>query len=294
MKSVKISKGLNITIIMLLCSVLTACSSVTSILPAPGDAQEVNEVLKKVEPVMQKASSNIDYKLSVTSTAKTKKEVNDEYKIHYVDDNNLRIQKIKGEYQDEEPRVFINGEEWVYDDILDKVIAQGKEENALKAEMPYHYEAISKTYFLERAKAMGDQVVVSDEGDSIVLSGELKEKSFQKDNEVTALEKLLQRERQYIFDLRLADEKLGTNGSQLDSYQFKMWIDKKTYRITKIESIINAEIMVITKRSGEYVEDQEGVPVVVNETLTFSPAPNTIAKPKDKVTAEEKSEAEYH
>ncbi|WP_240873442.1 hypothetical protein [Shimazuella soli] len=280
---------------MAILSFLPACSAVESILPAPGDAQKVEEVLKKVEPVMQKASSNIDYKFSVTSTAKTKRQKDEEYKIHYVDDNNLQIQKIKGEYQDEEPIVYINGEQWVYDDILDKVIAQGKEENALKAEMPYHYEAISKTYFIERAKAMGDQVAVKDEGNSIVLSGELKEKSSQKDNEVTALEKLLQRERNYIFDLQLADEKFGTNGDQLDSYQFKMWIDKKTYRITKVESILNAEIMVITKQThADYYDEQEGVPVVVKEILTFSPASNTIAKPKDKVTAEEKSEAEYH
>jgi copper chaperone CopZ len=289
----KIPKVVHITLFGLGMSLLTACSSVSSILPAPGDAQEVNEVLKKVEPVMQKASSHIDYKYSVTSTAKTKRSIDEQYKIHYVDDNNLTIQKIKGEYKDEEPIVYIDGTQWVYDDILDKVTTLGTEENAAKAELNDNYEVITNSYFMERIKAMGDEVVVKEEGNSIILSAELKEGS-QKSNETTELEKLLKREKSDVFEVRLADTKLGENGSQLVSYQFKMWIDKKTNRITKVESITNAEIMVITKRNGDYVEDQEGVPVVVKETLTFSEAPNTIAKPEDKVTAEEKSEAEYH
>jgi hypothetical protein len=289
----KIPKVVHITLFGLGMSLLTACSSVSSILPAPGDAQEVNEVLKKVEPVMQKASSHIDYKYSVTSPAKTKRSIDEQYKIHYVDDNNLTIQKIKGEYKDEEPIVYIDGTQWVYDDILDKVTTLGTEENAAKAELNDNYEVITNSYFMERIKAMGDEVVVKEEGNSIILSAELKEGS-QKSNETTELEKLLKREKSDVFEVRLADTKLGENGSQLVSYQFKMWIDKKTNRITKIESTTNAQIMVITKRNGDYVEDQEGVPVVVKETLTFSEAPNTIAKPEDKVTAEEKSEAEYH
>ncbi|MXQ53138.1 hypothetical protein [Shimazuella alba] len=289
----KIPKVVHITLFGLGMSLVTACSSVSSILPAPGDAQEVNEVLKKVEPVMQKASSHIDYKYSVTSTAKTKRSIDEQYKIHFVDDNNLTIQKIKGEYKDEEPIVYIDGTQWVYDDILDKVTTLGTEENAAKAELNDNYEVITNSYFMERIKAMGDEVVVKEEGNSIILSAELKEGS-QKSNETTELEKLLKREKSDVFEVRLADTKLGENGSQLVSYQFKMWIDKKTNRITKIESTTNAQIMVITKRNGDYVEDQEGVPVVVKETLTFSEAPNTIAKPEDKVTAEEKSEAEYH
>jgi hypothetical protein len=289
----KIPKVVHITLFGLGMSLLTACSSVSSILPAPGDAQEVNEVLKKVEPVMQKASSHIDYKFSVTSTAKTKRSIDEQYKLHYVDDNNLTIQKIKGEYKDEEPIVYIDGTHWVYDDILDKVTTLGEEENAAKAELNDNYEVITNSYFIERIKAMGDEVVVKEEGNSIILSAEMKERS-QKSNDDTELEKLLKREKGHIFDVRLADTKLGENGAQLVSYQFKMWIDKKTNRITKVESITNAEIMVITKRSGDYVEDQEGVPVVVKETLTFSEAPNTITKPEDKVTKEEKSEAEYH
>jgi hypothetical protein len=289
----KLAKVVKSTLFLLGMSLLTACSSISSILPAPGDAQEVNEVLKKVEPVVQKSASNIDYKFSATSTAKTKRSVDEEYKIHYVDDKNLRIQKTKGEYQDEVPIVYIDGTQWVYDDILDKVTTLGEEENAAKAELQDKYVAISKTYFIERVKAMGDEVVVKEEGNFIVLSGEMKERS-QKSNEDTELEKLLKREKGYVFDVRLADTKLGENGAQLVSYQFKMWIDKKTNRITKVESITNAEIMVVTKRNGDYVEDQEGVPVVVKETLTFTDAPNTIAKPEDKVTEEEKSEAEYH
>jgi hypothetical protein len=288
-----LAKVVKSTLFLLGMSLLTACSSISSILPSPGDAQEVNEVLKKVEPVVQKSASNIDYKFSATSTAKTKRSTDEEYKIHYVDDKNLRIQKTKGEYQDEQPIVYIDGTEWVYDDILDKVTTLGEEENAAEAELRDKHVAISKTYFIERAKAMGDQVIVKEEGNFIVLSGEMKERS-QKSNEDTELEKLLKREKGYVFDVRLADTKLGENGAQLVSYQFKMWIDKKTNRITKVESITNAEIMVITKRNGDYVEDQEGVPVVVKEILTFSEAPNTIAKPEDKVTEEEKSEAEYH
>lgn len=289
----KISKVVHITLFVLGMSLLTACSAVESILPAPGDAQEVSEVLKKVEPVMQKASSHINYKFSVTSTAKTKRSIDDEYKIHYVDDNNLSIQKIKGEYQDKEPIIYIDGRSWEYDEITDKVISLGKEENAAKTELNDNYEVITKSYFIERAKAMGDEIVVKEEGNSIILSGELKEGS-QKSNETTELEKLLKREKADVFEVQLADTKLGENGSQLVSYQFKMWIDKKTNRITKIESTTNAQIMVITKQKSDYVEDQEGVPVVVKETLTFSEAPNTIAKPEDKVTEEEKSEAEYH
>lgn len=255
---------------------------VESVLPAPGDAQEVEEVLKKVEPVMQNASSNINYKYSVTSTAKTKKQVEDEYSIHYVNDNNLRLQKIKGEFQDQEPIVYIDGTEWVYDDILEKVTTLGTEENAAKAELNDKYPIIKASYFIDRAKEMGDEVVVKEEGDSIVLSGEMKEVSMQRANEDTKLEKLLKREKAAVFDVQLVDTKLGENGSKLVSYQFKMWIDKKTNRITKIESITNAELSIILKRSGDYVEEEEGVPVVVKDVLTFTEAPATIAKPEAK------------
>jgi hypothetical protein len=292
-KELKSVKVIHMALIVLAMSLVTACSAVESILPAPGDAQQVNKVLKKVEPVMQSASSHINYKFSVTSTAKTKKSVDDEYKIHYVDDNNLTVQKIKGEYQDEQPVVYIDGQNWEYDEITDKVVSFGKEENAAKAELNNKYEVITKSYFIERAKAMGDEVVVKEEGDSIILSGELKEGS-QKTNETTELEKLLEREKSAVFDVKLADTKQGENGSQLVSYQFKMWIDKKTNRITKIESTTNAHLMIVKEREGDYVKDQEGVPVVVKETLTFTEAPKTIAKPEDKVTEEEKSEAEYH
>lgn len=207
------------------------------------------------------------------------------HSCHYVDEKNLRVEKIKhiamGKNLGRDvPRVYIDGEEWLYNEGSGEIEKISDLSDILTRALDSHTHILSMDYFLDRVKKYADQFTIQEEKDILVLSGKIEEDLSLKKKEKTELKKMLEKEINHLFNNINFETNQQKNGFQVHRYLLRIWVDKNTYKIRKIDSSVQGEVYLISSWTSEgLVNEQVGKKVVIKEVLTYQDAPNTIPKP---------------
>ncbi|MCH5583926.1 hypothetical protein MK805_02955 [Shimazuella sp. AN120528] len=296
--------GIFIGSLLIISSIVTACSGGVSNVISTGGDPKVNEILNKAQTVMKENYFMIDYKLQVNSPD-TKDFVDREYKLHYVDENNFEAQWVYDKTADPnfkfnkdidgQKHIYINGYRWWYDSTSDQVYSEKASDikQELDASLPMNADKflVPKTYLIERAKSFAENLSATSEGNSNIIEGDIPitEKQLKGNNG------LFSHEFPYATELKFTDDKYGWNGLKEGSLHVKLWIDKSSNLLTKAElsgSFTNIYPLEMDK-DGYVTKDTTHV-VHTKEIYIFEKSTSKIQKPKNEVTDSEKSEAEYH